>query len=203
MGDRLAGTAWNDAGMVAGFAQPPPNATLMRFAESELASGKRRVLDIGCGAGRNAVPFSRQEWAVIGVDRSSPMLEAAARRTRQESPTRAPQLVLAPMERLPIRSGSVDFIVAHGIWNLATSTTQFRETVREAARVTRPGAALFVFTFSRATLAPEITPVDGEQFVFTHFSGARTTCPICKRRTAASSQHLTRSTCTSLRKCRH
>ena len=43
--------------------------------------------------------------------------------------------------------------------------------VREAARVAAPGALLFVFTFSRHTLAPDAVPVPGESFVFTQFSG--------------------------------
>src|SRR5699024_7948403 len=43
--------------------------------------------------------------------------------------------------------------------------------VREAARVAKDGAALFVFTFSRNTLGPDATPVPGETFVFTDFAG--------------------------------
>ena len=35
----------------------------------------------------------------------------------------------------------------------------------------RPGAGLFVFTFSRTTLPPQTEPVPGEPFVFTQFSG--------------------------------
>jgi hypothetical protein len=46
-------------------------------------------------------------------------------------------------------------VVAHGIWNLARTTTEFRRAIAEAARVARPGACLFVFTFSRTTLAPD------------------------------------------------
>ncbi|MEO8196730.1 MAG: hypothetical protein ABI689_08415 [Thermoanaerobaculia bacterium] len=40
-----------------------------------------------------------------------------------------------------------------------------------AARVAAPGAALFVFTFSRNTFPPQTAPVAGEPFVFTQFSG--------------------------------
>jgi hypothetical protein len=43
--------------------------------------------------------------------------------------------------------------------------------VREAARLSRPRAALFVFTFSRNTLPPDTMPVPGEAFIFTQFSG--------------------------------
>jgi len=167
----LAGTPWSEAGTVAGFAQASPNQTLMRLAAQQIAERRAHLLDIGCGAGRNAIPLANQGWSVIGVDLSLPMLEAAAERARVESTGGELQFALAPMERLPIRSNSVEFIVAHGIWNLATSTAQFRQAVREAARVAKPGALLFVFTFSRNTLGEDATPVEGEQFVFTQFSG--------------------------------
>lgn len=171
MTDPLKETAWSEAGTVAGFAQSPPNPTLLRFAAGERAAGKERALDIGCGAGRNAVPLARLGWTVTGIDLSWPMLEAAAVRARAESVSQRFRPILAPMERLPITSACMDLIVAHGIWNLAKSSGQFRAALREAARVARPGAALFVFTFSRATLPPGTAPVAGEEFVFTEFSG--------------------------------
>ena len=76
------------------------------------------------------------------------------------------------MESMPARDRSFDLVIAHGIWNLARSGAQFREALDEAARVAKPGAGLFVFTFSRNTLPPETAAVAGESFVFTHFSGA-------------------------------
>jgi hypothetical protein len=65
----------------------------------------------------------------------------------------------------------MDLIIAHGIWNLASSTEQFRRAVDEASRVARPGAGLFVFTFSRNTLPADIAAVHGQPFVYTEFSG--------------------------------
>ena len=55
-------------------------------------------------------------------------------------------------------------------WNLATSDDEFRQALREAARVAREGALLFVFTFSRHTIAPDVTPVPGHTLVFAEFS---------------------------------
>jgi ubiquinone/menaquinone biosynthesis C-methylase UbiE len=81
-------------------------------------------------------------------------------------------LARAPMDALPVRNQSIDLIIAHGIWNLARSGAEFRHAVREAARCAIPGAALFVFTFSRHTLAHDAVPESGEAFVFTQFSGA-------------------------------
>jgi len=167
----LDGSAWTNPGTVASFVQSPPNATLMRFAERERSRGRRHALDIGCGAGRNALPLAHDGWDVTGVDLSMPMLAAAAERVRHEQPTGAVRLALGMMEQLPIRNASADLIVAHGIWNLARSSAQFRAALREARRAAKPGAALFVFTFSRSTLPPDATPVAGEPFVFTQFSG--------------------------------
>jgi len=159
--------------MVAGFAQSAPNAVLLRFAERERRRlrGRAYVLDVGCGAARNAIPLIQLGWDVIGVDLSWPMLGAAAQRAHQERIGDRLHLILAAMDQIPARRQSVDLVIAHGIWNLARSTAEFRQAVREAARVAKPDAGLFVFTFSRNTLRAEATPVQGEPFVFTQFSG--------------------------------
>ena len=171
--DPLAGSAWSAPGTVAGFARSAPNAVLMTFAERELAarSGRSRALDVGCGAGRNAVPLAQLGWHVTGLDLSWPMLGAAAQRVRDDGLGDRLRLVLAPMDVLPVRDRSCDLVIAHGIWNLARSAADFRRAVREAARVAAHGAALFLFTFSRHTLPPDAEPVPGEPFVFTQFSG--------------------------------
>ncbi len=171
--DPLAGSAWSAPGTVAGFVQSPPNANLAAFADHERHPGGRaRALDIGCGAGRNAIPLAQSGWRVIGVDLSWPMLCAAGQRVRDGQLANRLGLALAPMDALPIRSASCDLVIAHGIWNLARSATEFRRSVQETARVARVGAGLFVFTFSRHTLPPNAEPVMGELFVFTQFSGA-------------------------------
>ena len=173
MGDPLAGSAWSKPATVAGFVTSPPNATLLRLAGEELRrSPACRALDLGCGAARNAVPLAMQGWRVLGLDLSLPMLHAARERMRAELDSRHRlQLALSPMDRLPVADRSCELVVAHGIWNLARSSAEFRAAVREAARVSADGAALFVFTFSRNTLPADAAPVHGEPFVFTQFSG--------------------------------
>jgi ubiquinone/menaquinone biosynthesis C-methylase UbiE len=144
----------------------------MRFAADEFV---RRhgglLLDIGCGAGRNAVPLASLGWHVLGIDLSGPMLQGGATRARDERVADHVRLIRATMDALPVRDASVDVILAHGIWNLARSASEFRRALCEAARVAKPGAALFVFTFSRNTFPASAAPVAGEPFVFTEFSG--------------------------------
>jgi len=170
--DPLAGSPWTQPGTVAGFASSAPNARLMRVAAAELVRlGRGRVLDIGCGAGRNAVPLACAGWDVVGVDSSWPMAAAAAARGCPDGRPGRCRVALAAMERLPARDRAFDLVIAHGIWNLAPSDAVFRAAVGEAARAARPGALCFVFTFSRHTLRPDAVPVPGERHVFTQFSG--------------------------------
>jgi ubiquinone/menaquinone biosynthesis C-methylase UbiE len=172
MFDPLAGSSWSAPSTVATFARSSPNDVLMRFAAAELERAPGgKALDIGCGAARNAVPLVQQGWHVLGTDLSQPMLTAAGVRAAAAGLDDRLQLAIAPMDVLPAEDRSIDLIVAHGIWNLARSATEFRKAVAEAARVSRPDAGLFVFTFSRNTFAPQVTPLAGETFVFTQFSG--------------------------------
>jgi ubiquinone/menaquinone biosynthesis C-methylase UbiE len=154
--DPLAGSQWSTPQTVEGFATSAPNAVLMTFATQELSgTSSARALDLGCGAGRNAVPLARLGWNVVGTDLSWPMLRAAAKRTRAEGLDDQLHVVLAPMDRIPAKDRSVDLVIAHGIWNLARSAAKFRQSLDEAARVAKPGAGLFVFP-SRGTPCPQI-----------------------------------------------
>ena len=163
---------WSRPETVAGFSASAPNPTLAQFAHEELLRrGRGRALDIGCGAARNAAPLAADGWHVVGVDLSLPMLTAALERVQRNRVAGRVALALAAMDHLPVADGSCDLVIAHGIWNLAPSAATFRRAVREAARVARDGAGLFVFTFSRNTLPPDAPPVAGEPFVFTQFSG--------------------------------
>lgn len=164
---RSALMTWDLPGTVEGFVRSPANQLLLHYA-ARLRRDDRplRVLDIGCGAGRNAVPLASAGFLTTGTDLSRPMLEAAAGR---DAAGRL-NLLLAPMDAWPISDRSIDLIIAHGIWNLAGSGAQFRRAIAKAARVAAPQARLFVFTFSRNTLRPDARSVSGETFVFTDFA---------------------------------
>ena len=169
--DSLRDSPWSSRDVVAGFAQSPPNPTLIRYAESLRESRSLQIVDIGCGAGRNLIPLAQLGHRVAGVDLSWPMLVAAAERVRNNLLESRVTLAAAAMDRLPVKWATADLIVAHGIWNLARSATELRCAIREATRIAKPGAGLFVFTFSRNTLPADARPVPGEPFAFTQFSG--------------------------------
>ena len=107
----------------------------------------------------------------VGTDVASPMLEAARGRVADGafaagSPSSARRWTACPCGTRASTSSS----------RTASGTSRDPRpssagAIGEATRVARPGAGLFVFTFSRATLPPEDEPMPGETFVFTQFAG--------------------------------
>src|SRR3954452_21664589 len=136
----MSDSPWNEPSTVEGFVRSPPNGTLLQVAARELR-GSGRLLDIGCGAGRNALPLATSGWEVIGTDASEPMLKAAAARVADAALGRRVRLVRASMHELPLSPDSFDFIVAHEIGKHARTGCEFRCSAEEAARVARTGCA--------------------------------------------------------------
>ena len=139
----------------------------------EDSAGVAACSTLGVAQAETPYPLARLGWNVLGVELSQSDDRRVGESHRPDTRVRRPgsDLVLAPMDRLPVQTGRIDLVVAHGIWNLARSGAEFRRAVQEAARVLTPGGGLFVFTFSRHTLPPDTQPVPGESFVFTQFSG--------------------------------
>lgn len=165
---------WEAPGLVENFRTNSPNDVLMSYAvelQQRRASTAEplRILDIGAGAGRNAVPLAQAGFIVTCVDLSVPMIRAAQTKRQQEAPPNSVQLAISPMAPLPFRDQQFDLIIAHGIWNLATSDAEFRSGVAEAARVAKPGAGLFLFTFSRHTIPDNAPSVADQEYIYTQF----------------------------------
>lgn len=134
------------------------------YAAAVAALGVRegdRVLDAGCGTGRALAPLRAAVGApgvVLGADLTPAMLEAAVRAGRDHDG----QLLLADVAALPLRTESLDAVLAAG---LIAHLPRPAENLRELARVVRPGGLLALFhPVGRAALAArqgrQITPDD-------------------------------------------
>lgn len=162
---------WDRPETVAGFSAAAPNQILMAWVRQRSRGLPLSILDIGCGAGRNAVPLAQAGHHVTGIDLSLPMLEAARQRATREGVAESCTFLEGTMEKLPVPAASFDVVVAQGVWNLAGSDLQLVAAMAEAARAARTGAGLFVFTFSRKTLAEDLRPLPGQRQIYHQFSG--------------------------------
>ena len=103
----------------------------------ELA-GVDRVLEIGVGTGRIALPLVAAGVRLVGVDLSAPMLA----RLVENADGRAPfPLVLADATRLPFRDGVFGSAYAAHVLHLIPA---WRDAVGELARVVRPSGTVLI-----------------------------------------------------------
>lgn len=109
-----------------------------------------RVLDAGCGEGRNLVYLLRQGFEVFALDANP----AAVQRVRQLSETLgtglpAENFQVAPVERMPFPNEFADAVLCSAVLHFARDDQQFHAMVSELWRVLKPGGILFVRLGSR------------------------------------------------------
>ncbi len=104
------------------------------------------LLELGCGTGRITMPLARSGAAIVGLDRSAPMLAHAARRLaawkrRRVRHTRSrAALVRGDVRSLPFPDAHFAAVLApYGVLQSLTSDRDLAAALRSAARVVRPG----------------------------------------------------------------
>ena len=113
---------------------------VMGRAIQALRGSSARILDVGCGACRVAHMVREVgKGRVVSVDVSLATLRAAAR--HDPGP-----LVNADNLNLPLRSGCADLVISNGVIMV---TPDARGSLRELARVVRPGGTLVVSVYDR------------------------------------------------------
>jgi tellurite methyltransferase len=124
-----------------------------------------RVLDAGCGAGRNLVYFLREGYDVCGVD-ISPDAVASVRSLAR---TLAPQLPvdnfrLEPVERMSFEGESFDAVLSSAVLHFARDEAHWRAMLREMWRVLKPGGVFFARLASSDGAEGSIEPLGGRRF---------------------------------------
>jgi SAM-dependent methyltransferase len=104
------------------------------------------VLELGCGTGRIALPLARAGVSVVGIDRSGPMLERAARRLAAADKRsgrrgkRRLRLVRGDIRSLPFESGSFRTVLApYGILQSLVRDKDLNAALASVAQVLAPG----------------------------------------------------------------
>jgi len=126
-----------------------------------------RVLDAGCGSGRNLVYFLRSGFEVFGVDEST----TAIAQTRRLATALAPSLPaenfrVEPVEQMSFatEAGNFDVVLASAVLHFARDEQHWQAMVNEMWRVQRPGGIFFARLASTIGIENQVQLIEGRRY---------------------------------------
>jgi SAM-dependent methyltransferase len=109
-----------------------------------------RVLDAGCGYGRNLVHLLREGCEVFAVDADRGGVEHVRELAAQLAPTLpAENFRVGAIERMGFPDGFADVVICNSVLHFAKDDQHFLAMLKELWRVLRPGGLLFCRLGSR------------------------------------------------------
>ena len=109
-----------------------------------------RVLDAGCGYGRNLVYLLRAGFDISAVDASAESVEHVRQLARSLQPGLAPSNFLqAMLDRLPFPDSTFDVVVCNSVLHFAQDDAHFDRMLAELWRVLKPSGLFFCRLGSR------------------------------------------------------
>jgi ubiquinone/menaquinone biosynthesis C-methylase UbiE len=124
-----------------------------------------RVLDAGCGTGRNLVYFLRSGYEVFGVDESS----AAIAQTRRLASSSAPHLPadnfrVETVTQMSFEDAGFDVVLSSAVLHFARDEEQWQAMVKEMWRVLKPGGILFARLASSIGMEDKVELIEGRRY---------------------------------------
>jgi SAM-dependent methyltransferase len=124
-----------------------------------------RVLDAGCGTGRNLVYLLRSGYEVFGVDESP----EAVSQTRRLAAELAPHLPtdnfhLEAVERMSFANTGFDVVLSSAVLHFARDEEQWSSMVKEMWRVLKPGGIFFARLASTIGMEDLVELIQGRRY---------------------------------------
>jgi tellurite methyltransferase len=120
-----------------------------------------RVLDAGCGPGRNLVYLLREGYEVFGVDSDSRAVEEV----RRLAPALAGEnFRVERVEDMSFPDGFADVVISSAVLHFARDDSQFQAMLRGTWRVLKPGGLLFCRLASSIGMEGRFQRIEGRRF---------------------------------------
>lgn len=104
-----------------------------------------KILDAGCGGGRNLVYFLCNDFQIFGVDQNPDAVEYVRSLAREIAPQISPDnFQISKIEELSFPDKSFDVVISNAVLHFADDEEHFDQMLREMWRVLNFSGLLFV-----------------------------------------------------------
>ena len=125
-----------------------------------------KVLDAGCGAGRNLVYLHRRGFDVWGTDRDEHAVTTARAQAAILSPSLpADRFRVEPVERMSFENETFDVVISSAVLHFASDEEQWNAMLREMWRVLKRGGFFFARLATDIGHETRVRPLGNRRFI--------------------------------------
>jgi SAM-dependent methyltransferase len=125
-----------------------------------------KVLDAGCGGGRNLVYFLNNGFEVFGIDQSAEAVEAVKQLSASLSPANPiDNFAVAPVEDMPFADAQFDVVICSAVLHFAQDAEHFDAMMRSLWRVLKPGGHFFARLASDIGIEDKVKPLGNFRYL--------------------------------------
>jgi SAM-dependent methyltransferase len=125
-----------------------------------------KILDAGCGDGRNLVYFLKNGYSVYGVDQSADAVKAVKALSKNLSPDNPSRnFKLVSVEDMSFESEYFDLIISSAVLHFANSKDHFEDMLNAMWRVLKPGGYLFARMASDIGIENKVTTLGNGRYL--------------------------------------
>ena len=124
-----------------------------------------RLLDAGCGTGRNLVYFLRSGYEVFGVDESSEAIAQTRRLAAALAPHFPPDnFRVGAVEQMSFPDTEFDVVFSSAVLHFARDEQQWETMVKEMWRVLKPSGIFLARLASSIGMEDQIEVIEGRRY---------------------------------------
>ena len=125
-----------------------------------------KVLDAGCGAGRNLVYLHRRGFDVWGTDGDERAITAARAQAAALAPSfPADRFRVEPVERMSFENETFDVVISSAVLHFARDERQWDAMLREMWRVLKRGGLFFARLATDIGHETRVRPLGNRRFI--------------------------------------
>jgi len=125
-----------------------------------------KILDAGCGSGRNLTYFLRNGFDVQAVDRSEAAIRAVQLLGSRLSINWSNQQArVESIDHMHFSKESFDFVISNAVLHFAENELHFQRMLKELWRVLKPGGLLFVRLASSVGIETQIQALGDQRYL--------------------------------------
>jgi SAM-dependent methyltransferase len=106
-----------------------------------------KILDVGCGEGRNAVYFLQKNYSIFGIDPNELAIQYCRYLAKSIDPeTDIHRFQVGDGAAIPFHGEAFDAVISSAVLHFASDPTHFWKMVEEIHRILKPGGVFWMRT---------------------------------------------------------